>query len=212
MKFGDEEVLFKLECEWRAHLMQNKDGKYGFSFSEISNLMTMPCLALMAVVMPRKIIELVSGQGRYLDCLLLNKIIFKWMGYAVKNEAVHRHIYNKRITKMQEYIGGIKDSEKPYITGLCDPYKAIIGACCSLETTDEGFVFDYTVTGNKLDYIAFLWPSQIKALEYYSDLIFTDSTFGVSIMDYKALNVTVVDKHFRSVLEATAFVSGGGKK
>ena len=38
MKFGDEEVLFKLECEWRAHLMQNKDGKYGFNFSEISNL------------------------------------------------------------------------------------------------------------------------------------------------------------------------------
>ena len=68
-------------------------------------------------------------------------------------------------------------------------------------------MFEYTVIGDKLDYIAFLWPSQIKTPEYYSDLIFIDSTFGVSTMDYKALNVVVVDQHFRSVLAATAFVS-----
>ena len=98
--------------------------------------------------------------------------------------------------------------KEPCLARLYDYYKAVIGACCSLETTDEGFVLDYTVTGNKLDYIAFLWPSQIKALECYGDHIFIGSAFGVSTMDYKALNVVVVDKHFRSVLAATAFVDG----
>ena len=173
MSFGGEEALFKPKCVWKAHLVQNKDGNPGLGFSEISDLHdhALSCFDSCGYK-PRKITKLVSGQSKYIDRLLLNKTIFKKMGYAVENEAVHKHTYNQRITKAQEHINCLKESDESCLAGLSDSCKAVIGICRSLETTDEGFVFEYTVIGDKLDYIAFLWPSQIKALEYYSDLIF----------------------------------------
>ncbi len=57
----------------------------------------------------------------------------------------------------------------------------------------------------RIDFLVCIWPSQQEKLKYYGDLMLIDSTFGISLRGYRALNVVVVDQHFRSVLVATSF-------
>lgn len=51
-----------------------------------------------------------------------------------------------------------------------------------------------------------MWPSQVEALRNYSDLFFIDSTFKVNSKNFNAINIVVIDNHYRSILAATGLV------
>ena len=210
--FGEDERLFSSRCKWKATLVNSKDEKPGFYFTSVSSLHdhALSCFTDCGY-MPRELTKLVSSCSTYIDRLSLNKTICKKMGYAVDNGAVYMHKYNRKTTEAERetksYIRHLNEADLAKLSMCTDDDKAVIGACRSFEKEDKGFVFKYETMGTKLDFIAVLWPSQIEKLKYHGDLVFIDSTFGVSTKKFKALNVVVVDQHFKSVLAATAFTS-----
>ena len=87
--------------------------------------------------------------------------------------------------------------------------KAVIGLINGFKKKIQGYVttVQFLVMGNHLTSLACLWPSQIKKLSYYDDLVFIDSTFNVTSDDYKGLSLVIVCQHFKSLVGAFAFTS-----
>ena len=71
----------------------------------------------------------------------------------------------------------------------------------------KGFKYIYDSTSPVIDFLAFMWPSQIESLRAFGDLIFIDSTFNINDIGLKAITVTVIDQHYRSILAAVALVA-----
>ena len=210
--FGEDKERFNDKCKWNAYIVRADNGFY---FSSISSLTdhAVSCFTGFGYK-HRELLKLVSGCDSYMNRLLMNTVIFSKIGYAVNSEDVTKHKYGKRITatvqeiqelKKQVDTSILKEHKLSLPEDLTDEDKATIGALCSFCKDYPGFNFRYTVSGGRIDFLVCLWPSQIEKLEHYGDLIFIDSTFGVSARGYKALNVVVVDQHFKSVLAATAF-------
>ena len=112
-------------------------------------------------------------------------------------------------------LGLIGTTGIPLPLELEDEDKAVVGLLCSFKKEEPGFLFWFTAHMRRIDFLVCIWPSQQEKLKYYGDLMLIDSTFGISLRGYRALNVVVVDQHFRSVLVATSFTvseSGGIQK
>lgn len=66
--------------------------------------------------------------------------------------------------------------------------------------------YEYSTTGDHLDFVACLHVGQKEVLSLYSDLIFLDGTYKITPRKYVLLNLVVIDNHYRSFIAATAFV------
>lgn len=82
---------------------------------------------------------------------------------------------------------------------------ALIGAFMSIKKENKEFEYDCVISEEgKLVSIMCLWPSQKEALLNFFDLVFIDATYNINNRSFNALNVVIVDNHYRSVLAATA--------
>ena len=208
--FGPELEKFSPMCTWKAHLRKSSCEESKWYFSKVDSLHTHSAQCFSDAAYQCR--PIVKQQSQCTDTQRQSDIslsLFDKTGTFVGGGTtrVHRHREKKDADKQLEgeFIKWCDHLSIP--EGVSNEDKAIIGALECFKSENKGFCSKFTISekDKTLDFVAFLWSSQKEALKYYGDLMFIDSTFNISVRDYKAINLVVVDNHFRSLFGAVAF-------
>ena len=208
--FSPEFEKFSSVCSWKAHLRKCSCEVPKWYYSKIDPLHThsKKCFSEAAY----QCRPIVKQQSQCTDIQRQSDVslsLFDITGTFVSDGTtkVHRHREKKEADRQleDEFIKWCDHLSIP--VGICNEDRAIIGALESFKSENKDFRSKFILSkiDNTLNFVAFLWPSQLEKLKSYGDLMFIDSTFNISVRDYKAINLVVVDKHFRSLIGAVAF-------
>lgn len=66
--------------------------------------------------------------------------------------------------------------------------------------------YDFNVPDKYLDYFTFIKSDQIDIIATYGDLIYIDGTYKTNKGKFIVINITVVDKHMKSYVEAVGYM------
>ena len=196
ISLGNDAGNFKSEsCHWDAYIKRNEAGP-GFVFTQISDIHEhAPSCFNKGGYKHRKLIEIVSECKDLSKRTPLNRIISSKIGYYIDNKTVNEHNYFKKTTlikqKTEEYSKVIDDMGITLPPNLEKEDKAIVGLLFSFKQEEPEFLFQFSTDDEekKVIYLACIWPSQKEKLQNYGDLLFIDSTFNISLRNYKAINI-----------------------
>lgn len=199
------------ECTWYALLEKDPSGTC-FYFSEISPLTKHkpPCFT-RRIYITSDYKELATRRENCNKFDEFNDLLITKVGIKITSEALRkkRKYLEKKDGDSKETVDFIKvfDNEVGLNDELDSEDKAIIGKMIFNKQNTPGFEYRYGLSlNNKLVFLTYLWPEQKEMLATFGDLIFIDSTFGLDNRDFKAINLIVVNGHYKSVLGGVAFV------
>ena len=142
--------------------------------------------------------------GRNIDLLRENASV------EVTTRGITNHVYHEKskddVTKKRERVWKIFNTLAskgiPHDLIYQDD-KLLLGMLKGLKTNNSGFSYTYDLGLPVINFVVFIWQSQREYIKKYGDIIFIDSTFNVSNLYFKAIVLTVIDQHYKSILAAT---------
>ena len=202
------------KCHWKAILVPMDDGNYIFTkIGTLENHLS-KCFDGYSNIGQTLLDSLAKKIGdRKKDITYFNAFndtFLKKTNYTIPKYRVNRHINYKETQATQVVYDRYRDiyaqSENCLSNLSCEDME-LIGAFMEIKKGNAEFEYETVVSqGSKIMGVMCLWPNQKEVLREFFDLVFIDSTYNVNNRKFNALNVVVVDGHYRTVLAATAIV------
>lgn len=193
------------KCKWKCILSQeNSPGYYYFSYVDALSSHTHHCFAGRSSFSSR-LIKIAIDKLNLKRLTNFNTLLCTKLGINITKRTLSKHLYFRNV-KAEGRIDYCSFCAHGDYARLNLEDKKIVGSFIRSKMKEGIYEYEYSTTGDHLDFVACLHVDQKEVLSLYSDLIFLDGTYNISSRKCILLNLVVIDNHYRSVIAATAFV------
>lgn len=199
--FSEGFSFIPCKCAWNAVLAYNEPTKR-YYFNSITPLYCHVSGCFRGTV-HNPLILIDFGKDR-LDIRMLstfNKLLSEKVGIIISPESIRRHFNHIRNKELKD----AQYPELPEHPELDKEDQKVIQTLDILKLTGVLQDFDYSVSGETIDFLAFISREQVEVVAKFGDLIFIDGTYKTNNEKYILLNFVVTDDNNRSIIGATAF-------